>query len=120
ILPNSKFPVSVEHSRPCGLQAIFSADSRVLQSQFSELGRLLEHSLLLSNTLGRCAVDASSSYFFSLYSKVVGRIIILRRDGMPLDAGFKSNASAFRFQEENFRYLAECDAAGLKVGASVR
>jgi hypothetical protein len=120
ILPSPKYPVSVEHSRPCGLQAIFSADGAILQSQFVELGRLLEHSLLLSNTSGRCVVDANSSYFFKLYSRVVGRVIILRRDGMPLDEGFRSDESAFRFQQENFQYLAECDSSGVKVGASVR
>ncbi|MBX3742108.1 MAG: hypothetical protein KF712_14010 [Akkermansiaceae bacterium] len=120
MLPSPKYPVSVEHSRPCGLQAIFSADNDVIQSQFADLTRLLEHSVLLSNTPARCVADVNSSYFFNLFSRVVGRVIILRRDGMPLDAGFKSDQSAFRFQEENVRYLAECDSAGVKVGASVR
>jgi len=120
ILPSAKFPVSIEHSRPCGLQTIFNADTEVLQSQFAELGRLLEHSLLLSNTPARCVVDPNASYFFSLYSKVVGRTIILRRDGMPLTAGFSTDENAFRFQKENADYLAACDAAGLKIGPCVR
>lgn len=120
ILPGPKFPVSIEHSRPCGLQAIFSADNDVLQSQLADLACLLEHSLLLSNTPVRCVADENSSYFFSLFSKVAGRVIILRRDGMPIEACFKSDESAFRFQEENIRFVSECDSASVKVGACVR
>lgn len=120
LLPRARFPVSIEHSRPCGLQAIFSADAESLQGQFLVLGGLLGDSLLLSNTTARCVADVNSSYFFRLFSRAVGRIIVQRRDGMPLEVGFNADESACRFQEENHQYLTECEATGLRIGDSAR
>jgi hypothetical protein len=120
MVPASRFPAGIEHSRPCGLHAIFAADARVLRSGFTELSRLMEHSLLICNTPVRCIVDPTANHFFHFYSKVAGRIAVQRRNGMPLIATFRGNESAFRFQKENLEYLSGCDAAGPGIGACTR
>lgn len=94
--------------------------SQVIPQLLPEIGPLLEQCLLLANTLPQFHADEDSCYFAELFARVTSRVAIQRRNGIPLITEFGTPESAFKFQEQNIRFIAACDAAPNHVGSSVR
>ncbi|MBK1818222.1 hypothetical protein JIN84_21540 [Luteolibacter yonseiensis] len=119
-MSSPKFPISIEHNRVAGLRAIFAANPDQLRKLLPDILPLLERSVLLANTIPQFHAHEGANYFADLFARVTSRVAIQRRNGIPLVAEFTAPESAFRFQEQNIRFIATCDAEPNHVGSSIR
>jgi len=119
-IPQPKYPVAFEHNRAVGIHTILKANPNLLRQLLHLLAPALEDSVLLSNTPPEFAISPDSAYFSTLYSKVISRTIIMRRNSVPMMASFTSPSHACKFQKRFLDHQAACDACDVTIGSSVR
>ncbi len=111
---------SIEHHRAAGIHAIFREDPELLRQLQPVLEPVFNESVLLANNASEFSAAAESANFYALYSTLLSRVIVLRRNSVAMKASFTTPRDACAFQKRFLAHNATCDALGITIGTSVR